>query len=633
MLDNLRASAHGIFGKILLGLLVLSFGIWGIGDIFRSGTAGSNVVATVGRTVISAQEFHRVLRERQEEMQKRLGKAYTPELMRKLGLDKMVRDDLIGNALIVNEAEALGIVVSDDELAKLITSNPAFEDEKGNFDKAIYLAALRNHGISEQRYVDNIRKNIAAKMLVDTIASSVVVPDDLLHAVYRSREEQRQASLFLISASALPQVPQPSQKEIAAYYEEHAKSFMTPEYRSLSYADLKLSDLESRIDISEEEIKQAYNDRIQDFHKAEQRVVEQLVFEKESDAKKAAEKLAQGDAFSDVKKTANITNKDKTSLGTIGKQDLPAQESAAVFALKEGQASKPLQSDFGWHVFYVSRIIPEATLPLAQAREEIIRELSASKAGETLSRLANQLQDDMAGGMPLEEAVKKAGFKVASVKQITREGKTISGEKAAIPGYDSFLNTAFSTGEKENSQAVQAQDGSYFIVRVDAITPEHVQPLAEVRERIVTTLTAEKTQMLLKKTADETAEKLRGGEKSGIALTELSSGSIKRNATDIEEGKTKLPHALVLELFSLSTDEYTHAYEAAGGGYMIAKVERIIPAPASADSKLLEKIGEELKQSLSNEAVEDYYNYLRGKYRISVNERLFSAVAKTEGEE
>ena len=632
MLSKLRESAHGFFGKVLLIVLVVSFGIWGIGDILRTGDGGRNVVATVGKTPISVQEFGQALRSRQEELQQRLGAAYTPELLKKIHLDVMVRTELINNHLINNEAEALGLIASDDDVAKMIGQDPNFLGKDGKFDKDTYVAVLRNRGVAEQKFVSDLRTTLSAQLLVNILISNIIVPDDMVNAIYKAREEQRSANLFVVTPVVLKSVPQPSDSDVKAYYDSNSKAFLTPEYRSVSYVDLKLPEIQAKVDVSEDEIKQAYTERQQDYQAPERRQIDQMVFASQEDALKAYGLLAQGGNFDAVAKTANITNKGKTSVGLMGKQDLPAEEADSVFDLKEGGVTKPFKSEFGWHLFHVSKIVPSAPMPLAEARGAIIKELSAAKALDTVTRLTNQIEDDLAGGKSFEDAVAKVGFKLASVKDVSRDGHMPDGKTAVYPNYSNFLDTAFSYNEKEHSQAVEAADGSYFILRVDAVTPEHVRPLAEVKDSIIATLKAQRTAEQLQKTATAIAEALRKGKTPDVSIAPIPSGNLKSDSATTEDKKTDLPRGMVLELFNIQPHGYTGAYKSAGDSYVIAALDKVTPAPANPDPKVLELIKKDLLQSLQHEVISDYLTYLRHKYPISVN-ASFSAAGDDSGQE
>ncbi|HEU5048038.1 MAG TPA: peptidyl-prolyl cis-trans isomerase [Rickettsiales bacterium] len=624
MLDKFRTSAHTFFGKLLLILLVLSFGIWGIGDVFRGGL-GTQSVAVVGDTPISIQDYSHVLHRRLQALQAQLGKSYNEELVKKLGVPSMVREEMINNILMRNEAKAQGIEVGDQQILKIIASNPAFQDKNGKFDKGTYLAVLRQHEMTDSMYVGELRKQMAVSLLADTITSGIDAPEEFVRAVYINHEEKRSADLWLIAPSALKNAAAPTEQDIKTYYDAHSQQFLTPEYRSVSYVDLKIADIQPKIEVSDEAIKQAYDDHAQDFQRPQQRQVEQMVFKTETDADKAYEQLAHSKSFAEVEKSAPVTNKGKTSMGLISKDGLEDEEAQAIFSLKEGEVTKPIKSAFGWHIFHVSKIVQPGAVPLADVRDKLIQEIRAEKAGDTVSHMAEKLEDAMAGGMTLEDAAKSIGLNVEKVEQISREGKTEENKPASIPAYDNFLETAFTVVEKDHSQAMQGSDGSYFVLRVDNVTPASARPLAQVKDQIVSVLKAQNTQTLLKQAAEDAAEKLRSGKKPNIALFSTPSGSIKRSSLTTADGNTKLSPALVKELFTLAPHGYTHAYPAENGAYMIASLSSVIPAPANPDAKTLEPVRKEVKETLVNDALVNYLTYLRLKYPVSVNNRATGA--------
>ena len=618
MLDKLRESAHGVFAKILLGLLVISFGIWGIGDVFRNG-GGVSSIATIGKYNISEREYSAALRHKQNELLQKLGKNFNTDLLNKLGIGQIVLKDLIDTKLLANEIDALGLNVSDDEIGKAIINNPNFFDKDGKFDKNIYLTILRDNGLKEATYEEELRKDIATRLLIDTITSGVVVPENLAATLYKAEQEQRVADILVISPSAIKQIPAPSEQEVKAYYDAHNKFYLTPEYRTVSFVELKLADIANKIQVSDEEIKQSYEDRIAEFHRPEKRIAEQMIFTKEEDAKKALESLKKA-SFAEIAKSANIVNKGKTSLGAISKQELPADAAEELFALPENSVSKIVKSDFGWHIFVMGKKTPETTAPLAEVRGDLSKEIALKKAQETVAHLSNEFEDALAGGASFAVASEKIGQKITTLPKIGSDGKAIDGKKVAIPNYDKFLEVAFATAEKEHSAAISNNDGSYLILQVDNINASSVRPLAEVKDKIISELKEEKKQELLKKLA-ETASKNFGKDITDKVI--VSSGKIKRDSSAIE--KHALPKALVLDIFRSQIGANTKSYQAQNSDYMIASVKEVIPATAQPEKTVLDRIHTELRKNLANEVYENYINYLRGKYSVTINKVVQSS--------
>ncbi len=553
MLSTLRESAHGFFAKMLMLLLVLSFGIWGIGDIFRQG-GGANTVATVGSTSISQREYQVALHRRQEELRQAMGASYKPEMLEKLGIESIIIDGLISDVLAEKEATALGIVVGDKEIRQAIASDPNFADRDGRFDKSIFLSVLNNNNMSEQQYVSGLRAAVTKKLLKDAILNGVEVPDELARALYRSRQEQRTANLYVLTASAIKQVPQATEKDIDTYYANHPEQFSAPEIRTVSYVVLKPADISSKIAVSEDEIKHAYEDRKQEFQ--------------------------------------------------------------------------------------------EQHRTLEQAHAEIAKDLTSKAAQETLYKFVGDLEDLLGGGATLESAADKIGQKVQTFGPVTHEGLSADGKKLTVPPYDNFINVAFSTAEKDHSQSVQTSDGSYYLLYVDKVIPEHVRPLSEVKAKATAAWEAQKKHEMLQALADAVSRDIVAGKspaealaKHGAPVSAVSSGKITRGTEVLGEGplaKHALPQSLVGELFSLHAGASTHAHPAEDGSYMIATLQQVTPAPAikasdAVSTDALNTIQQELRETIARERMQQYLVYLSNKY--SVTRSLVSHSKDEEGSE
>ena len=181
MFTNLRQSAQSVFAKLILFFLVGLFGLWGIGDVFRNMGGNTSVVATVGKTTISRQELAMLAHQNHSDPRQAL-----------IGL--------VNSALVDLEAKAVGVVVSDDTVADFLRNAPELKGKDGKFDKNLYRAAVNGSGRSEAGFVDDLRLEIAAKLLMGSL-NSVQVPEEIVKLAYKAEHEQRSAALTIIPAS------------------------------------------------------------------------------------------------------------------------------------------------------------------------------------------------------------------------------------------------------------------------------------------------------------------------------------------------------------------------------------------------------------------------------------------------
>lgn len=630
MLNTFRSMSGGLTAKILLALLVLSFAIWGIGDMIRN--PGRNfTVATVGDSTITSTEFARALHRESESLRAMLGDKYSPELVAKLHLPEQVLQKLLNHALLREESKALGLVPSDAEVVRRIRKNPAFGDSKGQFDRRVFDTMLKNTNQSEKMYIDQLREDMAANMLMDTLLAATPISDLAVRTLLAANEEQRAITLYTLSPSLIADVPSPNADQVKAYYDSHARDFTTPEYRSLNYVTISAANVHDNGDASEEELKTAYKERIDEFKRPERRAVEQLMYDSEEKANKASAMLKSGKSFAEVKKSTDIMNKDAQSLGKVEQKTLPEGAGDAVFSLNAGESTAPIKTPFGWHIFHVTAIDAPATATFEEVRPQLEKEMKRDSA-ENISKIANRLEDALAGGNTLAEAAHDMGLKVVSVGPLDRQGQSPQGGKAAnLPDLDKFLDTAFKTDEKTESPVVTAKGGIYYIVRVEKITPERLRPLEEVKAGAVEGWKKEERSQRLEKLAQDIAAKFAdSGRDAAVAQYHLSASGTANIKHDSKTANgTALPPALVADVFARKPGQGTAAYPIADGNFVIAAVNNIIPAQMTEkDTPKLAETRQNLKTDVDSEILYQYTKYLERKYKVHINEAALESLVK-----
>lgn len=628
MLDTFRKISNNFASKLLLALLVLSFALWGIGDMVRS-PGGSGSIATVGDTAISADAYRRALHSETENVRRALGDRYTPELAKSLGIERYVLRTLLEEALLRAESESLGIVPSDADVARRIRSNPAFQDSAGVFDKRAFESTLSRMGLSEKRYAEKIRQDIASQLIMDTLTARAPLPEGVAEMLHAAEEEPRQVTIYALGPPQADKVAPPPAGVLESYYAEHVQEFNAPEYRNVSYVVLTPADARGKAAVSDEALLAAYNERIDEFRRPERRTVEQLLYADEAEAKKAYALLQAGKSLEQVANSSPILNKGATSLGKVERGAVPQGAADAVFSLEAGKVTAPVQSGFGWHVFFVRAIEPPGTASLNEVRAMLQKDLQARTQDEALNKLANRLEDTLAGGGTLAEAARDIGLTMHSVGPFTREGKAQDGSAVKLPELEKFLETAFNTDEKNESPLMHAKGGTYYLMHVDKVTPERSRALDEVRGLALAAWRKEEASARLAKQAAEASGQLRDSAKRSEAIQRYGletaySGALKRS--DDKAGALAVPPALKAELFSLPAGAATAAYPLPSGQYLLAVAGNRLPATSS-DRAALESTRQQLAQDMQNEIVAQYFTWLERKYPVDINESLLQAAA------
>ena len=469
----------------VVGFLVISFAVWGIGDVFRG--FGRSTVAKIGRTEITIEQFRSLYNERLQQYARQLGRPIGADQARALGLDRLIVGQLFSEIVLDERARALGLALSDAEVAKQITTDPSFQGPNGKFDRFRFEQIIRNAGYTEARYVAEQRKRLLRRQLAGTVSSGMSAPKALVEAANRYQNEQRSIEYVLIDRAQAGEVPAPTPEELAKYFEERKILFRAPEYRKLVIVSLIPSEQARWIEISDADLKRAYDERRARYVTPERRHVLQIDFPDAEAARAAADRVAKGATFVDIAKELGKTEKD-IDLGTVAKAGMIDKSVAeAAFALKEGEVSAPVQGRFGTVLVQVVKIEPETVRTLEEVAGALKQELATARAKAEISDLYNKIEDALLEGKTLAEAAEKLKIPMRTIEAIDRSGRDAAGMPVNLPDQQRLLAAAFTTDIGVARDPLQSQDG-YIWLDVAGITPSRERPLEEVKDLVEATL-------------------------------------------------------------------------------------------------------------------------------------------------
>lgn len=628
MLGTLRKGAHSFFAKLLMGLLVASFAAWGIGDITRS-AGGIPSVATVGDKDITVAEFQ----QRLQQLRRSFGENYSQELMQSLNLYSNTLSEMVNRSLIQQEVTRLGIEISDDKLLEEISKDASFHNTNGVFDKPLFLKTMQQMGISEKTYLDSVRTEMAVRVLLASFSNYSLVRPGLLDAVYSAQHEKRKVALLLLT-QAPESSAAPGDEELQKYYESHKASYTAPEYRAFSYAALKPEDVEKNIEVSRQELFEFYTQRASEFTIPQQREVDQLLYLERTEAQKAYNLLRSGKTLEDVLAAAPPKDGKPLALGAKTQDSMPAG-GKEVFALDKGEFTVPIQSPFGWHIFTVTKIIPESAAPFDAVKDDLKQEIISQRANALLTETLEQFEDELSAGKTLKQAAQAAGLSFETGDPVDRFGQRSDNSQAFDARDDEeLLRTAYSLEKDEHSELIPRPDGGYFMVALDSITPPRERAFDEVRGQVAADVSAVNKHEALKTYASFVASRIESQSDMGarekafadVKEAERKEALLDRNGT--QEQLAEDLHAVVSQdvrshIFTLEKPgDITKAapYEK---GYVIAMLKEVVPAlPKDSEQgrKLYKALKRSLREDYHNEILDQYLRYLRTRYPVTYNE-------------
>ena len=618
----MRTKAASWIAKILAFFLILSFAVWGIGDMFRA-PSGGEIVAKIGNSEISREEFQDQINRLLTIMREQIGQDFTREQAVKLGLVQQTLDELVNNHLIKMEANRLGLVANKTLIRQVIYNDKTFHNPRNQFDKSLFQKYLQQQNLLETNYISNLQQRLLNRKIIRALQSGTYVPQTLIDTIYRYRSEKRIAEVIFIPFPKIGVIKAPSNNQILEFYAKNRDKFSAPEYRQLTVLYLNPEKMSKEILPSENSINEEFEYRKDIKTIPERRALQQILFQKKAVAEKFSKLVRSGRPLAKAAKDMGLPK--PQILGTLRKKDLPKPIAKQVFTMPKGHTSVPIKTSLGWHVLQVNEIKPQETPTFISLKKEIIFHLAKEAAVEKIIKLTGALDDALAGGKPLEEAALLIGNSLIKVSSVDTLGNDSSGKiLASIPKDTNFLNKAFSTPVGETTNLEETSNGGFYVLRVDNIKKPMLRPLNAVRDKVI---------LLWKKNKIFQSTKQKA---KSIKTLSISSGSLapaaKKNGLNIKTSKpfsrfnrvsnSVIPVSLVRPLFNVKLGEIV--ISPSGKGYSIAKLKRILTVQKPDDKRENQNLKTMLKNNMASEYFAQYSTGLRKQFPVVIDRSVIT---------
>ncbi|MGI9486844.1 MAG: SurA N-terminal domain-containing protein [Geminicoccaceae bacterium] len=630
MLTALRKQAKSWVVKALLLLLVMSFAIWGIGDIFY-GNPAEETVASVGSSDISGGELNEAFSRSLNNLQRQFGGQLTREQAIGLGVLRQTLQEQISQRLVDLEAAEMGVSVDDDTLRRLITENPNFQSS-GRFDRLRFNQLLRASGLSEDGYLEAYRQDLARNALTSSVAVGATVPEVQIDAIYRYRNEERRGRYLKIADADITDIDAPDDAALDAIYKDNEQQFTAPEYRTITFVTLEPEDLLEEVEVAEEDIQAAYDDRSAQYITPEKREIEQLLAPDEASAEKASALIEEGKSFDEV--AGELDGVSVTDLGTVTEAGMPAGIGGEAFAVNEGEVTDPVKSPFGLHLFKVRTVTPEEVTPLEDVRGELRKELALIETEDRLPSLATQLDDELAAGSAVPEAADAVGLSAMSVEMVDRQGRDQSGELvASLEGWSALMQTAFDAPKDEPSLLEETDDGAYYVLQVDDIVDPRLKDMDEVRDEVVALHEEQQRREGAKAKAEDIRTKLQ--EAASIETiaddTSLTIEVIEPLTRAADGADSGVNRAAIEALFRTDAGAVADQVIETEDGVLVIAVDEILEKTGSDDAEARDQLKAELERQVRADLLDQFGRALQDAYPIEINEAALTRLIEYDG--
>jgi len=621
MMDSLRGAATGWVAKVLIGLLALSFGVWGINDVFRG--YRSEVLASVGDFDIPAETFRMNFDQRLRVLSRQSGQAITNQRAIELGLDRQILGEMLRDGALQQQATRMKLAVPDQVVADDIASDPTFQNARGQFDALRFRQILQQNGLNEQMFVREEKAGMLRQALAEPLTNRLEPPQTLVEAMVRQANEQRGVKYFILKANEADLAPA-TEAELKAYYDKNPQQFTAPAYRSLVLLKAEPQDLTGSMTMTDAEIAAAYSARKEEYRTPERRTIQQLTFATIDEARAARQRIDQGTDFLALAGEKGLEEKDVT-LGDLAHKDIPDKTIAdAAFSLGEGAISQPVEGRLAKALLRVTKIAPEVVRPLSEVRDELMARIKLDRAREEILTLHGKVEDERAGGANFETIAKTLNLPLITVPAIDAKGLDKSGKPVeGVPAKAEVIELAFESDVGVETDPVPTSDDGFVWIDVRDATAAAVRPFADVKADVQKAYTAQKLREQVLRKANELVKRAEAGTPLEILAQEL--GAEVRTETGLKRSATTqtLDSAAVQALFLASDNGYIYAPEPDGRG---AKIMQALPvsAPAyDAKSKEAEAIRNALREGLQNDLLATYVSSVQQSLGVRLNDQLW----------
>lgn len=623
MLAKIREKTQGIIASLILFFVAIPFILWGISSYFDRG--GSTAVAKVNGMEISQQAY----RQRLEEL-----RGVDPRRADNRALHEMILESMIEQSLLTRDADDHGYRMSDARLAQMIHDLPYFRRD-GRFDPVMYQALLRRQGMSPTDFETQLRRENLTQQVQRGLGETAFVTDEDVASVIRLLEQERRVSYAVIAPEAfLPKVSV-ADAEINEYYQANQESFRSPEAVRVEYVTLRASDTSQQIQPTDEELHQAYNADAARYVTPEKRRASHILVSVPPGANADADKAARARAEALAKQLrgganfAAIAKKqsdDKDSgarggdLGDLVAGVLPPELEAAIRALKPGEVSAPVRTQYGYHVVKLTSYQPEQRKSFESVRAQLVEQVRKRKGEERFFDLAERFRNlvyEHSEG--LQPAAKELGLTIQTSDWFTKSGG------AGITAEPRVVSAAFEpdvVSRERNTDAIELNPETLVALHVVEHRPSAVRPLAEVRPAIERTLKERHAAEQARARAQEWVKQLDQGAKladlargagvkveTGKTITRENSGGVDKRLADAVFAAARPKDRPVSGEIDLAQQ---------GSAVYVLEAVRDID-PATADAELKQRIKRQLVQRRGADYYMDYRSGLRKTAEVKIN--------------
>ena len=629
MMNFMRNAAKTWAAKLLLGLLVIAFGAWGVSGV--SGSAfefamqltgfGPKDLAQVGSVKINADEYTRNLENQRKAIAKQSGQNITLDDAHKLGLDKQVLDNMIANAALGATEKNLNLVVGDNVVAQEAYHDKNYLDANGQFDAVLFQRVLQQNNISEAAYFANQKQMHIRAAMLNVASGELALPKTFSQALTQFQGETRDVKYFTVTATEAD-VAKPNDADLDVQYKKTPAAYTAPEYRTVALMKVEPADIAAKISVTPEEMKAGYEQYKSDYFTPAKRTIIQVPFANVEDAKKAKARVAAGEDLLKIATEMKLKDTDITLADKVKADFLDPKIAEAAFATAEGQVSDPVVGGLATVLLKPTKVTADKQATFDEVKDALSKRLQLEKAKDQIQTIHDAIEDARAQNMKFEAIAAKVGIPFVLTPNVSAVGQDQAGKDIDLPSKPETLKASYNTDVGVENDALTIGDG-YVWYDVRSVTPSALKPLAAVKDQVVRDIVASR----IHDAAGDKAKKLIAVLTTGktIEAVAIENSTAVKSATALKRNQQAddFDGPALEAVFSVAEKGFASSVEGDGKTARVMQVVKVNVPALMATSPEIEQAKTQAKNGFGSDIQLAFITALKHSVGVKINEALW----------
>lgn len=638
MLDGIRKASKNWLGRAVLtfimGILVLSFAVWGIGDMLRVTTP--NYVARVGKVDISTDQMRNAYNTTLEETSQRLRRRLTNEEARLFGLDKQVLGKLVSEAALNQQAQSLGLNLSDEVVVQQVLNEPSLKSANGQFDRARFAELLRQSGLTEAAFFADQKRSLLRRQLSMSIAGDMNASNALVDAAHQYLNEERSVKFFILPAASVGDIGTPDEATLKQFYDAKKNDFRAPEYRKVNVLAADPSKLGIDLTVTEADLRRVYDRGVAagQYGAPPKRQVLQIIYPTEQEANAAYDKLKAGATYESLLEERKIKPED-ADLGLKSAREFadPAI-AAAAFLGAEGQVAPPVKTAFGAALIKIVKAEAGTIAPFEQVKASLTGTAESEKLRSDprlqtrLDEISRKIEDARIAGKSLAEAAPLAGVALRTIDAIDATGKDKAGNPVDVMGGAETVKAFFQSDIGLDNEALRPRSGGLLWFDIAGVEGARERPFDEIKGNLLAAWKIDEASKRLIAKANALVTRLNAGEDFAAVA---KSAPVDASDTTVQRNNGGAVGNLgAAQAFAVPVGKAAQA-QVNTNDRVVLQVTDAKTEALNMDSTAARDVQKRLGLQLSEDLIQQYVSQLQKTLGATVNEKALNSLLGGSG--